>query len=152
MVNYDLSIAVFGDGNNPAPWEGSHWGFAIEREDGSGKGELHHVLLIDINRRWYQYDMRDDVIILSPRSEGKFWIATLSERQKRDVVKVISKEAPPRDGRKGCQDWVMDCLFALETNEPALISDGTSEFVYGLVRTPASNIAKQTKERWEARV
>ncbi|KAK6338718.1 hypothetical protein TWF696_009530 [Orbilia brochopaga] len=151
MVNYILSIVVFGDGNNPAPWEGSHWGLAIERQGGSGRGELHNVVLIDNDRKWYQYEMRDDVTILNLNSEGKFWIAILSEQQKRDAVKVISKEAPPRDGKKGCQDWVMDCLFALETNEPALIPDGTSQFVYGLVRTPASNIAKQAGERWEPR-
>ncbi|KAK6502972.1 hypothetical protein TWF481_008008 [Arthrobotrys musiformis] len=146
MPSYSLSIVVYGSGVDTRPGHGSHWGLAIERHgDDSGRGDLHHVICVVPERRWYGYDGRLDTQILSPSSE-----ATLdSDKHKRDVVKTIAAEKAPTDGTKGCQDWVLECVCALEGEE--LIPSGTLALVESLRRTPASNIARVTGHNWEAR-
>ncbi|KAK6533536.1 hypothetical protein TWF694_002474 [Orbilia ellipsospora] len=149
MPDYDLSIVIFGDGSNPAAWQGSHWAFGVqETNDSSEKGDLLQVLLLDESQKWYHFDKRENVTILDPISEGKIKIATLSSEQNKEVVRLISQEPAPRDGKKGCQDWVIECLLTLETQDFGLIPNGTVDFVSSLVRKPVTYVASQAGEKW----
>ncbi|KAF3902819.1 hypothetical protein AA313_de0205791 [Arthrobotrys entomopaga] len=143
MLTYDLCIVVYGDGANPAPWQGSHWAIGIHVTGDYERGDLFQVLVLDDVRKWYHFDKRENDFLLNAMSE-----ATLSPEQKREVVSLISQEPAPRDGKKGCQDWVIECLLTLETQDSELIPAGTVDFVSGLLRMPTADVAKQAGERW----
>jgi len=63
------------------------------------------------------FEERSGVDVASWQSAGRFKIATLTEEKHRHAKEVISKEPPPRDGKKRCQDWVLDVVIALEVEE-----------------------------------
>lgn len=142
MATYTLSIVVCGEGDDPN--NRCHWSFVFHRA-GADRGNLLQVSLIDRDRLWYQLDRRDGVTVLSPSSEGRFQVVTISATQYAQAYSIISKEPAPRNGRDRCQDWTVNCIIALEAEE--LVPPGTSEWVSGLVGKTATNLAQSVGGR-----
>ncbi|EMD92018.1 hypothetical protein COCC4DRAFT_63423 [Bipolaris maydis ATCC 48331] len=145
MSTYTLSVVVHGEGDDPN--NRCHWSFVFHRA-GADRGNLLQVLLIDLDRLWYQLDRRDGVTILSASSEGCFQVATFSANQYAQVHSIISKEPAPRNGRDRCQDWTVNCIIALEAEE--LVLPGTSDCVSGLVGKSVTSLAQSLGGRWVA--
>ncbi|KAF2661331.1 hypothetical protein K491DRAFT_449648 [Lophiostoma macrostomum CBS 122681] len=142
-MSYYLSVIVDGPGDDPN--HRSHWAFALHAP-GSSVGNLLQVNLLDLNRLVYSFDKRKDVKVQSESSEGYFSIATLSLEQYQRADQIISQEPAPNNGRDRCQDWVQNCIIALEVEE--MVPSGTSEWLGGLVGQPAATVASKTGSRW----
>ncbi|KAL3475632.1 hypothetical protein BJX99DRAFT_156164 [Aspergillus californicus] len=140
---YELLIEVCGPGLTPK--SRSHWGFAI-REPGAPFGDLLHVQVIDPERLWYQFDIREGIDLATMQAEGMAKIADLTAEQRRQIVAVIRVEAAPRDGTRRCQEWVVDALVSLEVEE--LVPDGTSQFWSGMVGKRAEEVRRATGKAW----
>jgi len=84
---------------------------------GNNYGELLHTQLLDLNRLWYQFEERSGVSLISQLCEGRIKVATITDEKRRLAKRIISIEPPPRDWRKGCQDWVFDVMISLEAEE-----------------------------------
>lgn len=143
MAQYNLSVVVSGPGDNPT--YRSHWAFALHPPN-SEIGNLLQVLPLDVDNLIYGFDKRKGVVFQSKCSEGFFTIATLSPKQYQDTDKIISQEPAPRNGKDRCQDWVAECILALEVEE--MVPAGTSEWLSELVGQPASVVASKTGARW----
>jgi hypothetical protein len=74
----------------------------------------------------------------------------LTREQCQRADKIISEEPAPRNGRDRCQDWVCNCVIALEVEE--VVEAGTSEWVSGLVGLPAESVRSRTGARWVSTV
>lgn len=59
---------------------------------------------------------------------------------------ILSKEPAPRNGRDRCQDWVMNCIIMLETEE--LVEDGTSELISKLIGKNVDQLKAIVQDRW----
>lgn len=124
----------------------SHWAFALHPVD-SARGHLLHVLLIDKDRLYYQFEIRKDVHYQSASSEGVFLVAQLTVTQYARVVRQISSEAAPRNGKDRCQDWCYNCIIGLEVEE--LVPAGTSHWIHSLLGLPAKTLAQRVGTRWK---
>src|SRR6266536_1001225 len=142
-MSFELSIAVYGSGTDPR--YRSHWGFMIHRL-GENYGELLHTQLLDLDRLWYQFEERSGAPLTSQQSEGRFKIATLTDEKRHVAKRVISAEPPPRDGKKRCQDWVLDVVISLEVEE--VVDAGLSNLVQGLVGKSAKDLAAAVAPAW----
>ncbi|KAL2870832.1 uncharacterized protein BJX67DRAFT_249891 [Aspergillus lucknowensis] len=142
-MTYELLVEVCGPGLSPQ--SRSHWGFAI-REPGASFGDLLHVQVIDLKSLWYQFDAREGIDLATMQAEGMAKINDLTADQRRRVVSIIRAEAAPRDGKRRCQEWVVDALVSLEVEE--LVPDGTAEFWSGLVGKGAGEVRRATGTNW----
>jgi hypothetical protein len=142
-MSFELAIKVSGPGTNPQAR--SHWEFLIYRS-GQNIGELLHTRLLDEDRRWFQFEERSGVDLVSNCTQGHVKLATLSNEQRLAAKKVIATEPAPRDGVKRCQDWVFDTMISLEAEE--IVESGASEFVKGHVGKPAKEVAALAGDKW----
>jgi hypothetical protein len=142
-MSYELSIVVYGPGTDPQ--HRSHWGLMINRV-GEEYGDLLHTQVINLERLWYQFEERSGAPVVSRQSEGRYKIAVLTEEKRRKAKDVIGKEPAPRDGKKRCQDWVLDVVIALEVEE--IVDPGLSNTVGELVGKPAKDVAAAVGEAW----
>ncbi|KAL4788291.1 hypothetical protein BJX76DRAFT_353321 [Aspergillus varians] len=128
MQLHELYIPISGPGLTPQ--SRSHWSFLI-RTPQAPYGDLLHVQAIDLKRLWYQFDSREGIDLSTLQAEGMVKITDLSGEQRRRALSVIRAEAAPRDGKRRCQEWVVDVLVSLEVEE--LVPDGTAEVWSGFV-------------------
>lgn len=142
-MSFSLSVIVDGPGNDPN--HRSHWAFALH-DPASQYGDLLQVTVLDLDRLIYAFDKRKGVEIQSRSAEGYFTIASLAREEYRRADKIISDEPAPRNGKDRCQDWVQNCVLALEIER--LVADGTSEWLGGLVGQPAATVARKAGGRW----
>ncbi|KAF2118758.1 hypothetical protein BDV96DRAFT_642934 [Lophiotrema nucula] len=142
-MSYNLSVVVSGPGDDPN--HRSHWAFALHAPN-SSIGNLLHVTVLDLDKLIYAFDKRKGVEVQSRSSEGYFKIASLSLEQYRRTDQIISQEPAPNNGRDRCQDWVQNCIIALEIEE--IVPSGTSEWLSGLVGQPAATVASKAGARW----
>ena len=143
MPNYVLSIVVEGAGLSPQ--NRSHWSFAFHRPD-STIANICQVLLLDDTRLLYQFDRRDGVPYPVSRSEGAVKLAELSPNEYARALQAISKEPPPRNGKDRSQDWVLNCVVAMEVEE--ILQSGSAELVGGLVGLSAAAVKDNAAARW----
>lgn len=127
-MSHCLSVVVSGPGDDPN--HRSHWIFAFHML-GSSVGNILQVDLLDLNRLVYAFDKRTGVEFQSKSSEGYFTIATLSLQQYQRADQIISQEPAPNNEKNRCQDWVQNCVIALEVGE--IVPPGTSEWLGELV-------------------
>lgn len=142
-MSYNLSVVVYGPGDDPN--HRSHWTFALHAPN-SSIGNLLHVTVLDLDKLIYGFDKRKGVEVQSKSSEGYFTIASLSPEQYRRADEIISQEPAPNNGKDRCQDWVQNCIIALEVEE--IVPPGTSEWLGVLVGQPAATVASKTGARW----
>lgn len=142
-MSYQLSIEVYGLGTDPTAR--SHWAFMIHRPP-NPIGDLFHVRVIDLPKLWFQFEHRRGASITDMQPLGMCQIGHLTPQQRRDAIKVISDEPPPRDGKKRCQDWVFDTLISLEAE--GLVQPGTSVFWEGMVGKPAAEVKQACGDNW----
>lgn len=142
---YHLAISVYGPGTDPN--HRSHWGFLIYKPE-ENVGDLLHTPVVDLARLWYQFEERSGVPVMSKQSAGRFKIATITENQRQAAKLIIKAEPPPRDGKRKCQDWVLDTVVTLEVEE--LVEAGTAERIGSFVGKPAAEIAEMVGEDWIA--
>ncbi|KAL2828592.1 hypothetical protein BJY01DRAFT_255312 [Aspergillus pseudoustus] len=140
---YELLIEICGPGLSAK--SRSHWGFAI-RESGASFGDLLHVQVIDLERLWYQFDAREGIDLATMQAEGMAKVVDLTADQRRRVVSIIRAEAAPRDGKRRCQEWIVDALVSLEVEE--LVPDGTAEFWSRLVGKRAGEVKLAAGTNW----
>ncbi|KAJ5462762.1 hypothetical protein N7475_007706 [Penicillium sp. IBT 31633x] len=143
---FNLSIEVFGPGDTPP--HRSHWGFMINRPGNLEFGDLLQVQVIDAQRLWYGFAPRYATKIVDQAAVGMCKIAELTSQQRHEAIRVIEKEAAPRNGTSRCQDWVFDALLSLEIDE--LVPSGTSEFWKGMIGKPARDVAVACGTQWTA--
>ncbi|KAL4817634.1 hypothetical protein BDW67DRAFT_160029 [Aspergillus spinulosporus] len=132
---HELYIPISGLGLTPTSC--SHWSFFL-RTSGASYGDLLHIQPISLSPLWFQFDAREGIDISSLQAEGMVKIADLTPEQRRQVVKIIRSEPAPRDGKRRCQEWVVDVLVSLEVEE--LVSPGTAGVWGGLLGMPARQI------------
>lgn len=144
MSDYLLSIMVYGRGDDPT--HRSHWAFALHRP-GKQLCTLLHVNLIDPTGLIYQYEERSGQPLESRSAEGFFLISNVKADKYRQVVRIISAEPAPRNGKDRCQDWVLDCVIALETEE--LVPDGTAELIESLIGKNVTAVTARLGGRWQ---
>ena len=142
-MSFHISILVSGPGTDPR--HRSHWAFSIHRDD-EEFGEILNVQVIDLQRLWYQYEERTGEPGQKHRCEGRIKIATLTDTQRLMAKKVISGEPAPRDGKRRCQDWILDATISLEAD--GVVESGTSEYIQRLVGKPAAEVAKIVGGKW----
>ncbi|KAJ5947719.1 hypothetical protein N7466_000734 [Penicillium verhagenii] len=142
-MQYQLSIEVFGTGEDPK--HRSHWGFVIHQPPRTF-GDLLHVLPIDLERLWYEFEPRYGTELDIMQALGLCNIATLNSEPRRLAIELISQEPAPRDGRRKCQDWMFSTLISLEVEE--LVPPGTSEFWKGMVGLPAKEVQRAVGRNW----
>lgn len=140
---YNLSIIVEGPGLDSQ--NRSHWALALHTPN-SPLCTLLQVLVIDLNKLIYSFDKRSGADIQSKSSEGYFTIASLPPESYARAVHIISSEPAPNNGRDRCQDWVLNCVMALEIEE--IIEAGTSEWLGGLVGQSAATVEGKAGARW----
>lgn len=142
MSDYLLSIIVSGRGDDPN--HRSHWAFAIHRPD-QPLCTLYQVNLIG-EGLIYQFEERGGEPLLSRSSEGHFLVGPIKSSNYVKTKEIISKEPAPRNGRDRCQDWVMNCIIVLETEE--LVEDGTSELISRLIGKNVDQLKGIVQDRW----
>ncbi|KAF2638186.1 hypothetical protein P280DRAFT_551345 [Massarina eburnea CBS 473.64] len=143
MSKYELYIVLEGLGHSEH--HRSHWSFAFHYP-GTLLANVHQVLLLNDTRRFYHYDRRDGVPHPTPGSEGKVLLARLTVNQCTSAQEIISRELPPRNGKDRCQDWILNCVIALEVAE--LIEPGASEFLGGCVGLDAATVLARFDAQW----
>jgi len=141
-MSYILDISIEGHGKDPS--RRSHWGFMIHKE-GDTIGELLNVKVLDVGTLRYQFEERDaDLVNLA--SEGRWKVAMLTYEQRIAVKDIIRRVPAPADGKKRCQDWVLDACINLEVEE--LIPAGFSNRVGECIGLPADDLAAQVGDGW----
>lgn len=144
MSTFQISIVVYGEGTDPH--NRSHWSIIFHEPDAE-RGDVLQVFPVDQHRLWYQFDRRDDTVILDSTAEGYFQVATIFALQRAQAMEIVSKEPAPRNGRDRCQDWVLSCVIAMEAED--LVPGGTSQLVSDLVGRPAVEVATALGSRWK---
>ncbi|KAL2011971.1 hypothetical protein VTN00DRAFT_4689 [Thermoascus crustaceus] len=155
MPSYTLSIAIFGEGNNPT--HRSHWAFTIHQSQPpqddptttTTYGDLLHVRVIDLDRLWYQFEHRSDTHLPTMhnimQAVGTCKIADLpTAEDRRRAIEIIAEEGEkraPRDGGRRCQEWVFETLIALEVEE--FVPEGTAGFWKGMVGREAREVERE---------
>ncbi|KAF1955274.1 hypothetical protein CC80DRAFT_493198 [Byssothecium circinans] len=143
MSTYSLYIILEGTGESQT--HRSHWSFTFLHPN-SPLANIHQVLLLDDTRLIYHYDRRDGVPYPIPGSEGELLLARLTASQAFLAQDVISREPPPRNGVDRCQDWVLNCVIALEVAE--LVEPGASEVLGACVGLDAGSVRKRFGGEW----
>ena len=143
MASYSLSIIV--DGPATDANHRSHWTFAIHH-NAAETGIIMQVQVIDLGKLIYQFDERRGVDIRSKGSEGSFSVASLTNEQMQQAVRIIREEPAPRDGVERCQDWVLRTIISLEAEE--IVPPGASAEIETLIGRTATAVAQQVGERW----
>ena len=143
MASYSLSIIVDGPGTDAN--HRSHWTFAIHH-NAAETGIIMQVQVIDLGKLIYQFDERRGVDIRSKGSEGSFSVASLTNEQMQQAVRIIREEPAPRDGVERCQDWVLRTIISLEAEE--IVPPGASAEIETLIGRTATAVAQQVGERW----
>ena len=143
MASYSLSIIVDGPGTDAN--HRSHWTFAIHH-NAAETGIIMQVQVIDLDKLIYQFDERRGVDIRSKGSEGSFSVASLTNEQMQQAVRIIREEPAPRDGVERCQDWVLRTVISLEAEE--VVPPGASAEIETLIGRTATAVAQQVGERW----
>ena len=143
MASYSLSIIVDGPGTDAN--HRSHWTFAIHH-NAAETGIIMQVQVIDLDKLIYQFDERRGVDIRSKGSEGSFSVASLTNEQMQQAVRIIREEPAPRDGVERCQDWVLRTVITLEAEE--VVPPGASAEIETLIGRTATAVAQQVGERW----
>ena len=143
MSTYHLSIVVYGPGEDPN--YPSRWALVFHHPHAS-EGNMLQVIEADHSRQWYQLDRQNQVPIFSPYAEGRFSVASFSPLQYSRSHALISDEPPPANGRDGPQDWVLNCLVSLETEE--LVPPGRSEWLSALLGLSAKDLAISLGAVW----
>ena len=143
MASYSLSIIVDGPGTDAN--HRSHWTFAIHH-NAAETGIIMQVQVIDLGKLIYQFDERRGVDIRSKGSEGSFSVASLTNEQMQQAVRIIREEPAPRDGVERCQDWVLRTVITLEAEE--VVPPGASAEIETLIGRTATAVAQQVGERW----
>jgi hypothetical protein len=80
------------------------------------------------------------------QSEGRCLPAVWNSEQRQQGIQAMRDEPPLREGRRWCQDWVVEVLLMLETQE--LVSDGTFERWERLVGIPAGELGLSLGRLW----
>ena len=140
---YTLSIVVHGLGTDPN--NRSHWQLALHKPP-SPLATVLQVLLLDLASLTYSFDARTGEVLLPESAEGRVEIGTLDMAAYVAVKRVVEGVKVPNNGRDRCQDWVLDCIVALEVE--GLVDEGTSEWIGGLVGRSAAEVKKEAGERW----
>lgn len=140
---YQLSIEIFGEGDSPN--HRSHWGFMIH-EPTKQFGDLLNVRLIDLDKLWYQFDYRSGSKLATMEAVGICKVSDLNSQQRQKAIDVIKAEEAPRDGKRRCQDWVLDTLISLEVAE--VVPSGTAEIWQGLVGRTATEVERAVGANW----
>ncbi|KAF1842846.1 uncharacterized protein K460DRAFT_314534 [Cucurbitaria berberidis CBS 394.84] len=143
MSDYTLSIGIEGDGEDPN--HRSHWGFLIYRPENE-IGTLLHVQLLSFEGLIYQYESRTGYPLESQTSEGRVLLGDINPSRYNQVVQIISGEPAPRNNQDRCQDWILDCVIALEAEE--LLPAATSQWVANLVGKPSKGVVNLVGDRW----
>ncbi|KAF2084853.1 hypothetical protein K490DRAFT_47979 [Saccharata proteae CBS 121410] len=143
MSDYILSIGVYGDGEDPN--HRSHWGFLIF-SPGMKFGNRLHVQLISLKGLIYQFETQSGYRLESQSCEGRVFLGYIKSTKYNQVVKIISEEPAPRNNKDRCQDWVLECVIALEAEE--LLPAGTSSWVEGIVGKPMKDVAAAVGGKW----
>jgi hypothetical protein len=141
---YELYLTVSGRGLDPN--NRSHWAFMISRR-GDNFGDLHNVVLINLEALLFMYEVREGSLLDSQECEGYCLLAVWNNEQRQQGIQAIKDEPPPRDGRSRCQDWAVEVLLSLETQE--LVPGGTFERWERLVGTPARELAASLGLAWQ---
>ncbi|KAL2217699.1 hypothetical protein M432DRAFT_451937 [Thermoascus aurantiacus ATCC 26904] len=146
---FELSIGIFRDRTDPD--DESHWGFIIHQPPNTW-GELLHVELPDKNKRWlFQFETRE-VVLPSNHSVGKCKIANLTPTERSKAVQVMKNEKAPKDGKKNCQDWVINVLLTLMDTDgdgnKKLVPEDTAEIWEGLRGKSVQEIKKKAGDAW----
>ncbi|PLB46600.1 hypothetical protein P170DRAFT_438320 [Aspergillus steynii IBT 23096] len=142
-MTHHLCIQALGTGENPN--HRSHWLFLIYTPT-DDFGDIYQVLPIDLERLWYQYDLREATTIKTPQAVGMCTIAVLDAKTRLEVIRVIQNEPAPRDGKRRCQDWTVDVMISLEVEE--LVQPGTAEKWSQRVGMTARELARSCGEDW----
>ncbi|KAF2130397.1 hypothetical protein P153DRAFT_365994 [Dothidotthia symphoricarpi CBS 119687] len=143
MASYALSIAVFGDGEDPN--HRSHWGF-LTFMPGSSVGNLLQVQLLSLRGLVYQYEYLTGQPLDSQSCEGRVLLGYIDTSKYHQVVKIISEEPAPRNNRDRCQDWILECVIGLEAEE--LLPPGTSDWIQDIIGKPSKDVATAVGARW----
>ncbi|KAF1918788.1 hypothetical protein BDU57DRAFT_511539 [Ampelomyces quisqualis] len=96
MSHYTLSIGVYGDGEDPS--HRSHWGFLMSKP-GQAVGNLLHVQLISLQGLVYQFETRSGHPLQSQTCKGMVLLDYIQPANYNQVVKIISEEPAPRNGK-----------------------------------------------------
>ena len=86
-------------------------------------GDRLRVTLLDRSNLIYMYKVRSGVPLNSTSCESCYTIAVWNSQQRQQGMEVIRSEAAPRDGRRRCQDGVLEAVTAPEAEE--IVSPGT---------------------------
>jgi hypothetical protein len=143
MPEYHLSMIIQGRGDDPS--HRSHWAFAIHRAH-SQLCTLFQVNLLSEEGLIYQFETRGGESLDSPSNEGCFLVTSFKADEYNRVTQLISREPAPRNGKDRCQDWVLGCVIALETEE--LVGDGTAQLIDSLVGKNVDQVGDILKDRW----
>ncbi|KAF9883683.1 hypothetical protein FE257_003067 [Aspergillus nanangensis] len=142
-MSHQLSIEISGAGEDPN--HRSHWAFAVHQPS-SRTGDLLHVRVLDLDRLWYGFEFRRGTRLGAMQGVGLCKLAPLDARQRQHAEELIRNEPPPTDGKRKCQDWIVDALIALEVEE--LVPGGTAEFWSRMVGKPARLVCEAVGGDW----
>ncbi len=131
-MSYELSVVV--DGPGLSPNARSHWVFMITKA-GQTTGELLHVRVLDLATLRYQFEERI-APLESATIEGRWKVTSLTYAQRLKAKDIIRKVAAPADGKKRCQDWVLDVFIELEAEE-LIPSDSSHQCSNGIGKSAA---------------
>ncbi|OCL15195.1 hypothetical protein AOQ84DRAFT_329797 [Glonium stellatum] len=142
MSYHELSIVVDGRGDDPN--HRSHWSFLLSTP-GARFGNLFHVQVIDPDHLIYQFERQSDHLIQS-HGEGRLLVARIGAWRYRQAEDIISREPAPRNGKDGCQEWILSCVISLEVEE--IVPEGTAAWIEPLVGLPSTQLAERVGKRW----
>jgi hypothetical protein len=144
---YTLSIVVHGPGTDPD--NRSHWTLAFHRPP-SDLATVLQVLVVDLASLTYIFDARTGEVLLPPSAEGRVEIGVLDMAGYAAARRVVESVDAPGNGKDRCQDWVLDCVVALEVD--GLVGEGVSEWVGKLVGRSAVEVEREAGKRWVGKV
>ena len=101
MPSHTLSIAIEGTGEDPN--HRSHWSFLLSCP-GSSFGTLLQVQVISLEGLIYQFESRTGHPFETPNLEGRVILGDIEATKYNQVVKIISGEPAPRNGKVSFQE------------------------------------------------
>jgi hypothetical protein len=78
--------------------------------------------------------------------EGRWKVTSLTYAQQVKAKDIIRKVAAPADGKKRCQDWVLDVFIELEAEE--LIPDDSSHQCSNGIGRSATDLGSSLGAAW----
>lgn len=139
---FQLSVVIFGAG----VFDRAHWGFVIHRPP-NRFGDLLHVRVIDIPSNRFIFENRTGQSLDSQNAWGLCKIAFLDSVERFRATSILTCEKPPIGGTKDCQDWLVDAMISLETEE--LVPAGTAETWASRVGRPTVEVRSDAGADWE---